>query len=565
MKVATPYIKTTTKLKRYEKVATTLIKYGFEDVLSHPPFSSILPQTSRLVPSRNGKKVSQYTRYERIRMVCEELGTTFIKFAQIASNRPDLIPEELIFELEKLQDQAAKVPFDQINKVLIEEMVRPLDELVDFFDKQPLACASMAQVHRATLKGGKEVVLKVQRPGIVETVRADIDILHNIVNIINSYFPQYAHYNLTELLKMFEQSINEELSFRMEAQNLIHFQKMFKDNNEVYIPSIYQELCTDKVICMEYIEGHKITDLKDLSAHKITGEDLAKRGISLYFEQVFEHGFFHADPHPGNIFVLDDGRIAFIDFGMVGSVIEIDKILFAKLLLSMYSQDVQGLKKAILKFSKGLTKEKEREFEYDVIYFLRQYSTVSLEDISGNEVMRGLNSLFFDYSIRVPANLLLLIKALVIIEGVGLQLDPKYDIIQNIGPYVQRLLAKRFSPSRVSKDAIKTFEDTTYLLQELPDDIREILHKVKEGNLHIEFEHKGLLPFGKVISSSIYYLSFAMIIVALIIGSSLLIIAKVPPFYEGVSVVGLIGIASALLAIVRLLFMFKKVNKSTRI
>jgi len=561
MRSDTIHTRKTNKLWRYEKVIATLVKYGFEDILSHPPFSSILPQTSMVVPSRNGRKVSQYSRYERIRMVCEELGTTFIKFAQVASNRPDLIPEDLIFELEKLQDQAPRVPLEQINRVIETELVRPLDQMVESFESEPLACASMAQVHRAVLNGGKQVVLKIQRPGIRETVRADIDILHSLVNVIESYFPQYEHYNPSELLKMFEQSIQEELSFRLEAQNLIHFQNMFRDNHDVFIPSIYRELSTDKIICMEYVDGHKITDLENLAQHNVTGEELAKRGISLYFEQVFEHGFFHADPHPGNIFVLEDGRIAFIDFGMVGSVMERDKVLFAKILLSMYTQDVQGLKKAILKFSTGLSKEKERDFEYDVIYFLRQYSSVSLEDIDGNEVMRGLNSLFFDYSIRIPSNLLLLIKALIIIEGVGLKLDPQYDIIQNIGPYVQRLLTRTFNPSKISKDVIKTFEDTTYLLQELPDDIREILRKVKEGKLHIEFEHKGLMPFGKELSGSIYHLSYAMIIVAALIASALLIIANVPPYYDDVPVSGIIGIGLSLVGILRLLYLVRKTKK----
>jgi len=546
---------------RYEKVFATLIKYGFEDILSHPPFNKFFPQTNLLVPSRGGKKVSQFTRYERIRMVCEELGTTFIKFAQIASNRPDLLPDELLEELEKLQDRAPTVPLEAIRETLNLELPRPMDELLEYFDEVPLASASMAQVHRARLNGGREVVLKIQRPGIRELIAADLAILKHVVSIIEAYFPQYQVYQPRELVKMFEKSITEELSFRMEADNLLHFQEMFHDNNDVYIPKLYRELSTDNLLCMEYVEGYKITDLQHLKDFNITGPELALKGIGLYFEQIFDHGFFHADPHPGNIFVLPDGKIAFLDFGMVGSVIERDKILFAQLLLAMYDQDVEGLKKAILKFSTGLNKEKERELEYDIIYFLRQYTQVALEDIDGNEVMRGLNALFFDYKIKIPANLLLLLKALVIIEGVGLKLNPQYDIIANIGPFVKRLLAKRFNPQRLQQEIARSVEETTTLVQELPQDIKEIIQKVKEGKLHIEFEHKGLMPFADSLSQSINRLSFALLVVAIILGSSLIVVAKVPPLVYHIPLVGIIGYGISAVLTLGLLIKLKKSSK----
>jgi len=545
-------------LARYEKVFAVLIKYGFEDLLAHPPFNRILPQTNKLVPERNGKKVSEFTRYERIRLVCEELGTTYIKFAQIASNRPDLLPDGLIIELEKLQDQAPKVPLKDIYQALKDGLHRPLEELVEEFDEEPLARASMAQVHRAKLKGGKDVIIKVQRPGIRDLIHADIAIFRNLVSIIESYLPHYLVYQPAELLKMFEQSINEELSFNLEAKNLKQFQIMFAENHEVFIPKLYPELSSDTIICMEYVDGYKITDLTALRAFNITGEDLALRGIGLYFEQVFDHGFFHADPHPGNIFVLRDGRIAFIDFGMVGTIIESDKVHFAKILLSMYNQDVSGLKSSILKFSEGLTKEEEREFEYDVIYFLRQYSSVSIEDIDGDEVMRGLNALFFDYKIKIPANLLLLLKALIIIEGVGYRLNPDYDIIQNIGPYVNKLLAKRFDPKRITMQMMESFENTTTLVRDFPSDMRSIIKKVKDGKLHIEFEHKGLGPYTDSMATVINRLSFSLIIVALLISSSILIYAETPPFYKGVSLWGCIGIGIAILMALRLLWVIRK-------
>ncbi len=553
MKAKTIGPENTSRFMRYEKVFATLIKYGFEDIVSHPPFNKILPQTNVLVPSRNGKKVSQFTRHERIRLVCEELGTTFIKFAQIASNRPDLLPEPLIDELTKLQDNAPVVPIAVIQDMLAAELPRPVDELLDFFDETPLASASMAQVHRARLKGGKEVVLKIQRPEIRAEIAADIAILKNIVSIIDNYFPQYQVYNPGALVKMFEQSINEELSFKAEARNLRQFQHMFANNPDVFIPELYEELSTDRIICMEYVDGYKVTDLENLRAFKITGQDLALRGIQLYFEQVFEHNFFHADPHPGNIFVLEDGRIAFLDFGMMGTIIESDKGLFANILLSMYEQDVQGLKKAILKFSSGLDKEKQRELEYDIINVLRNYTNVSIENIDGNEVMKGLNALFFDYKIRIPPNLLLLLKALIIIEGVGLKLDPDYDIIANIGPYVKKLLATKYDPQKWGKDVLRSIEESSLLIKDLPEDIREIIHKIKEGKLHVEFEHKGLDPVLQKTDIFINRIAFTLITVAIIVSSSIIIVADVPPRVYNISVLGFAGLIVAAVLTIRLL------------
>ncbi len=545
-------------IARYEKVFATLIKYGFEDILSHPPLNKIFPQKNSLVPSRGGIKVSQYTRFERIRLVCEELGTTYIKFAQIASNRPDLLPEDLISELEKLQDNVPTVPFESIKEVLKNSLSRPIEELVEYLDPNPLASASMAQVHRARLIGGKEVVLKVQRPGIADIIKADIGILKNIVSIIEAYFPDYKNYQPRELVKMFERSINEELNFRMEAKNLKHFQNNFKSNDLVYVPALYEEICTDKVLCMEYIDGYKITDLASITEIGITGEWLALKGIGLYYEQIFDHSFFHADPHPGNILVLRNGKIAFIDFGMMGTVIEKDKMTFASILLAMYEGDVKDLKKAILVFAPNLSEDLKRDLEYDLIYFIRNYTDVAIENLDGNEIMKGLNSMFYDYKLRIPSNLLLLLKALIIIEGVGLKLDPNYDIIKNIGPYVKKLFLTRFDPSKIQKDILKGSADMTDFLSNLPEDLKIIVNKIKNGKIHIEFEHKGLEPLYKTSQTIVNRLSFSLIIVAIIIASALLFKIDFPYKLFHIPIVSIVGLVIALFLSFRLFYSIRK-------
>lgn len=537
-------------IRRYEKVIGVLIKYGFEDVISHPPFNRLIPKSKKWIPIRDGRPVFAYTRYERMRMVCEELGTTFIKFAQIAANRPDLLPDELITELESFQDKAPKVPQAEIKAAFLREFEKAPENLFEWFDYKPIAAASMAQVHRARLIGGKEVVLKVQRPGIRETIEQDITILKQLANLVETYLPQYAAFQPVELVKMFEASIRKELRFTVEAANLFRFQEQFKANPDIYVPDWYPEFTTDRILCMEYIDGIKINDLEKMRSIGMTGPELAIKGINLYYEQVFEYGFFHADPHPGNIFIMPDKRVCFVDYGMMGVILDSDKELMATLLLAIAEEDVEGLKKALLKFTKDEKFEDEKELEYDIIEFLSSYSEMSIDQIEGAEVMEGLNRMFFKYKIRVPGNLLLLLKALIIIEGVGLMLDPKYNIIKNIEPFVRKLLGKKYNPQKLTKSVIKALGDLTRMAVNLPEDVEQVVHKLREGKLQIEFEHKGLEPLYHKMETVSNRIAFTLLLVALIIGSSLIVIADVPPHVNHVPVLGFLGfVISGLLAV----------------
>lgn len=539
-------------ISRYETVISVLVKYGFADIIAHPPFNRFIPKSDRWVPHVHGKSVFEYTRYERMRMVCEELGTTYIKFAQIASNRPDLLPEELLVELENFQDQAPQVEAESIRQAFIGEFGKPPEDLFLEFDYSPIASASMAQVHYGKLKNRTEVVFKVQRPGIKEIIDLDIQILRQLASLLESYFPQYNSFQPNELVTMFEDSIRKELHFRHEASNLVRFRNNFKGNPDIHVPAFYPDFSTDRILCLEFIRGYKITDLTALNALDLTGPDLALKGISLYFEQVFDHGFFHADPHPGNIFILPDKRVCFVDYGMMGVVLEHDKILMANLLLAIADRDIVNLKRALLKFGKieKLPDDKDKELEYDLEEFLTEYTSMTLENIEGTEVMAAVNRLFFNYKIRIPPNMLLLIKALVIIEGVGLKLDPFYNIIENITPFVRRLLARKYHPAKLGRQAIRAAGDAVRLLTALPEDIMEVMRKVRQGRLHIEFEHTGLDPFYRSMDQVSNRLAFSILVAALILGSALLVIAHIPPYIYGISALGFGGfVISGILAL----------------
>ena len=540
-------------LLRYEKVIAVLIKYGFEDIIAHRPFKRFIPKSERLVPKHDGKSFHQYTRYQRIRMVCEDLGTTFIKFAQIASNRPDVLPDELIEELSKFQNNAPLVPIEDIKIILKDELKRPLEELLEFIDYTPLASASMAQVHRARLLGGQEVVLKVQRPNIAGIIELDISILKKLARIVEKYFPQFDSYQPMELVRMFETSIRKELKFTLEASNLKRFHSIFLGHPDIYIPNLYQELSTERVLCMEFIEGCKINDLETIRGFGFSGHEIAIKGISLYFEQVFDHGFFHADPHPGNIFVLKTGKICFIDYGMMGTIMEKDKVQFADLLLSVHDEDVDGLKNALLRYSFDPSAVDQNELEYDILTFFENYRNTVIEDIESNEVMKALNSLFFDYKIKIPANLLLLLKALIIIEGVGLQIDPKYNIIENINPFVSKLLGRKYDIPVLKRSLVKSMDDLVKLGLAMPADIKSVINKIKRGKLHIEFEHKGLDTFYKKLEIISNRLSFALVLSSIILASSIMVISKVPPMVYNIPLPGFIGFVISFILSIKLI------------
>jgi len=453
------------------------------------------------------------------------------------------------------------VPATKIKATLKEEFRYPLEQVFETIDYEPIASASMAQVHRATLIGGKEVVLKIQRPGIAETIEQDIQILTKLAQIIENNFPNLAAYQPKELVKMFEKSIRKELRFTLELANTQRFEHQFRGNDKIYVPTVYPEFSTDKVIVMEYIDGLKITNKEKLAEIGLTGKDLALKGINLYFEQVFVHGFFHADPHPGNIFIMPNKKVCFIDFGMMGIILDKDKELLADLLLSIHTRDVEGFKKALLKFAYEETGINEKDLEYDIIEFFAEYPSTTLEEIDSNEVIAAMNSLFFEYKIKVPANLLLLLKALVIIEGVGLQLDPTYNIIENIAPFAEGLFKVKFSPTKMSQRMFKTATDWTKLSLGLPEDLKEVMDKIKRGKLHIEFEHKGLEQSNKMLEEAFNRISFTILLSAMVLASSLVVLADIPPKIYGMSGLGFAGFVLSILLAFRLAYSIIKHGK----
>ena len=541
-------------LKRYNTLFGVLTKYGFEDVMANSQVKKFIPK-NYLAKHPETEKLLSVSTFERIRMVLEELGPSYVKMGQILSNRDDMLPPGLIKELEKLQDQAPSLPNFEVEKVISEELDIDCSQYFLSIEPKPLAAASLAQVHKAQLLNGSWVVLKIQRPNISEIIASDISIMKEVAMALEKYSAQVKAFQPLKLVESFEKSITEELSFLREMDNLEHFAKNFEGNDAIYVPKAYRELSTDQIICMDWVDAIKVSELEKLREQNIDSRAVAKVGVDLYLEQVLEHGFFHADPHPGNIFVLPEAqKICFIDFGMMGTIMPNDKEALMELLLCFIKKDVKKIIPILKKIALKTDIPDEKKLEYDLYELVEGISNTSIRNIKLGITLEQFKNVLYENRITIPHYLYILIRALVIIEGVGLKLDPEFNITDNLKPYMAKITRKRFGLKRLFQKNLNRFQDYNTLLDKLPADINEIVDKIKDGKLVIVHEHKGLNEFRVSLKTAFNRLVYAVIIAALSIGSALLVMADMPPKISGIPVLGAIGfILSAIIGVVILI------------
>ncbi|WP_282055382.1 ABC1 kinase family protein [Maribacter luteus] len=547
------------KLKRYNRLFNVLAKYGFDQVLANSGIRRMFPEA--YFKKRNEKtiKTESLSAYERIRMVLEELGPTYVKLGQIFSNREDMLPPALIKELEKLQDHVPKLKdFDVYEAIENGLKIKGMDHFI-FIEAEPIAAASLAQVHKAQLLNGKLVALKIQRPNILETINADIAVMKQVAKSLEKYSAQAKAFQPMRIITTFEKSIHQELHFLREIDNMERFAKNFENNGIMYVPKVYREYSTDSIICMEFISGIKISETDTLKKWNIDCKSVGQVGVDLYLQQVLEHGFFHADPHPGNIFVLpEQGRICFIDYGMMGYLLPKDKEALEELLLYFTQKDIKKLIPVLEKIAVKTEIPDYTKLEDDLYDLIQSISDTSIRNIKLGETLSQFKSVLFRNNIILSHNLYLLIRALIIIEGVGLKLDPEFNITENLKPYVSQLARKKYSLKRLVKKNMLRFKDYNTLIDNLPEDINAILKKIKEGKLVVIHEHKGLKEFQVASNKAINRLVFAVIIAALSIGSSILVLAQMPPLINGVPLLGAIGfVISALLGFYVVISIFR--------
>lgn len=528
--------------RRFQQVINVFARYGFGEVLTRIRVWNHINIEGRLF--RHEHELTTLTIAERLRLALEELGPSYIKLGQLLSTRPDLVPPEIITELKKLQATVHFIPSDTIKSIIQSELGRPVEELFDSFDDKPLAAASLAQVHRAVLKG-RQVVLKVQRPDIVENTKLDIDIMRTVARLAERS-PAVYLINPVGLVEEFEQQIRKELDFRMEANNMHRFAENFARDDTIHIPEVFPELSTERVITMEYLEGINISDNQRLIDEGYDLNLIAKRGTILSFKATFQHGFFHADPHPGNIIALPDNVIGLVDFGMMAVLSLRDRERLAKLVYFISVHDEKRVARALNELMESEEVIPAEDLEPAMSAIIKEYVDVPMKELHLAAMLFAMMRAILMHGARLRPQLIWVTKSIAIQEDIIHELNADFNLVDLGKPYAQRVLTEKLNPIRQPRELYYWFNDILDMVKDLPYDIGIVVREIRKGRLKIEFEHLGLEPIRRTMEQFANRMSLTIIIAALLMSSSVIVLARVPPFVGNIPALGFFGYLIAL-------------------
>ena len=524
--------RTIQNIKRGREIVAVLLKYGFDDFVTGTQLRRLVPQKRRLRWQRQGQLVFELSRWERIRMAAEELGPTFVKLCQVLSNRPDILPEALIEELQKLQSNVP--PFDvEIAKGIIEkELGKSTDVLFADFDEKVLGSASIGQVHRATLISGEDVVVKIQRPGVRKQIYSDLNILKDLVRLGESYLEKQGVLNAMDIVESFEKTMHKELDYRTEARAMDQFRKFYASNKSFYVPKPFKEDSTDKVLIIEFVSGCKITDVPQLEEWGLDPTEIAEVGLDIYLTQIFEFGYFHADPHPGNVLVQDDGRIVLIDFGMVGKMVKKDKYAFAGVFIAMANHDPSQMAINMRRLAIEHEIKDMRRLEADLNEIIEDFAYLDVDESSIADISQRLQEIMYKNRMIVPGGVFLIFRALAILEGIGKTIHPNFNTMERVRPFGRKLVMEQFSPKNVFNEVFTRGQSLYSFLSTFPNEMKTVLRKLRKGNLKVEIEQKGWDEFVQRLEAVGTRLSLSLICSALII-SGAMILSNDPGYTSG--------------------------------
>jgi ubiquinone biosynthesis protein len=475
-------------LARMRQITSVLARHGFGHFVrgmarGDKALADELGELALEAEPIDDSRKDQTSLAERLPQVLQELGPTFVKLGQILSTRQDLIPMEYCVALQRLQDKVSPIPFDDVRKVIETSTGKTIDAAFDEFSQEPLACASIAQVHTAKRKSGEAVVVKVQRPGVRDVIEADLNILHFFARKLEESFPEARAFGPTAIATEFDRAIRRELDFNVEARNAVRFAKNFEAWERVHIPTIFANESTDRVLVMERLYGVKIIE----AAGRDDMDGIAQEVVRMLFKQVFEDGFFHGDLHPGNLFVLDDGRIGLIDFGLVGRMSPSMREALADLLLALSLRSYEGVARTLYDISLKTGPVDYAAWERDVTELMDQHlASTSLADVDFGAVIRDIVDGAMRHNVRVPPDYTMFFKALMTVEGIGKQISPDLDIIAACQPYVERLIAKRYEPEALLRTSVDTMNAFGKIGRRLPGTLQQILQQVEDRNIGIQ-------------------------------------------------------------------------------
>ena len=546
-------------LARYRQILAVFFKYGFGDLIELLKIEQYIEIGLQLISKNRRSRLEKLSRAERVRMACEELGPTYIKLGQILSTRPDLVPVDFIKELSKLQDNVPSSPFSEVSKIIESELGAPPEDIFEFFEKAPLASASIGQVYRATLKDGEEVAVKVQRPGIKKIIEVDLEIMLHLATLMERHIEEMSLHQPVKIVEEFAKTLEKEIDYTIEATNMERIARNFLNDPTIYVPKVFRDTTTESILTTELVEGIKVSEIDRLEKAGLDRKIITVRGADIVLKQIIKHGFFHADPHPGNIFVLPDNVICLLDFGMTGSVDQRTREDFSDLAESVVTRNESRATQVLLKLTYWDEDPDIRLLEKDVTDFMGRHLYKPLKDINIGKLLHNLLELAFQHRLRIPPDIFLMLKAFSAVEGVGLMLDPDFDMIKQAEPFIKEVKLARLSPRRIRGDIFRLAIELFQFVQNFPKDILSITRLIKQQKLSLNLEYKGLDKMLSTYDQISNRISFSIIIAALIIGSALIVISKVPPLFYDISLIGIIGfLAAAIMGIWLLVAILRK-------
>ncbi|MDD5304241.1 MAG: AarF/UbiB family protein [Elusimicrobia bacterium] len=534
-------------LNRYREVGAILAKHGFGDLLHMMRLDSRLESSLRGIMSH--PPVEEASRPERVRLAVQDLGPTFVKAGQYLSTRADLLSSEYLRELAKLQDRVPPFPAEEARRIVEEDLGRPISRLFSRFDNRPLAAASIAQIHAARLTDGREVVVKVERPDIRRVVAVDLEIMARLAALAEKHSAEWRRRKPTRVIAEISRSLDREMDFAMEAAHTERFARQFEGDPTVRVPEVHRALSSARVLTLERLDGVKADDDAGIARAGLDPRILAENLGRQYLAMIFIHGFFHADPHPGNLFFQPDHVVAYVDFGMAGRLDRATREALADVFYAVSERDEALLGRALLSLAEYDEEPDPRAFEDDMAELMDQYADRPLAEWRLGRMLEQLFQTTARHSVRIPPELFLMVKALTELESLALRLDPRFDAITACTPFVRRVHEERASPGRVAERLAEAGRETLDLLASAPGELRDIIHQARRGRLLLEFEHKGLEPVLVELDQASNRLAYALLLGALVIGSALMVHADLPPYWRGIPVLGLAGfVLSALMA-----------------
>ena len=528
----------TRNLGRLSEIAQVAVRHGFGYFFERHRLTD-------LIPGRSGPALVDGTpsqRGQHLREMLDELGPTFVKFGQLLSMRPDVLPPDIIAELRGLQDDVRPFPFEDVQRVIQEDLGEPIERLFTEFEPVPMAAASIGQVHRAVLPNGHAVAVKVQRPGAPRQIEADLALLYQAARIAKERVRALDFVDVSQLVDEFARSIRQELDYRLEARNADTLRKNFAGYQHVRVPKVYWTYTRARVLTLEFLDGTQLADIDTLPYGLNERRRLAEIITEAWMTMIFRHGFFHGDPHPANILVLGPDQIGLVDFGLAGKLTDDDVTKATRLFIDVANENVEALPKRLADLGVRYPKEREDEFIAELREMFYRYYGASLAEIDPLQVIREVFGLIYQLNLHLPTRFMLLDKAIATLGSVGVELYPDFNVFEVAKPYARSLMVGRYSPQRILSRAQRDSWKLTQMVYDYPFQLHDILEQARDGQIEVGFVHKGLDEFLHTVDVAFNRLIIALVVAAGLIGSSLIgVFATEGPTLLGLHVVSVVG------------------------